>query len=337
MMAGSLHNRHFLYFRKSITLHTWLYFHDMTYENLSPAQELSLTSIWERKNRPQIETTGTWEADLKQVYDLGLGMQELLQFLYGHQPDLPGFLQWVNEHCSTTAAGNDHEDPVLTPADLDFWKEHGYVVVKNVVTAPEHTAANKAIWEFLGADPEDPGSWYREHPARNGLMLVFTQHKALQAIRNSPRIRKAYEQLYSSTAIYKVIDKVSFNPPQNEHYRFAGSPLHWDTSLELPIPDRFQGLLYLSDVTASGGAFQCVPGFHRVIGQWIKDLPAGIDPRQHAIETLQPIPVPGNAGDFIIWHQALPHCASPNLDNRPRLVQYLTYIPEDSGDKRAWK
>lgn len=309
----------------------------MNYENLKPAQEESLTRIWQRKNQPQVEIAGSWETDLKHVYDLGLGMQEMLQFLYGNETGLPGFLQWANDHCSVTVANDNEEVNVLNEHDLAHWKEYGYVVLKNAVTEQEHTAAGKAIWEFLGADPGDPDSWYREHPAKNGLMVVFTQHKALQAIRNSARIRKAYEQLYGTTAIYKIIDKVSFNPPQNDHYRFAGSPLHWDTSLELPIPERFQGLLYLTDVTADGGAFQCVPGFHRNIGEWINSLPPGTDLRQHATENLQPVPIPGNAGDFIIWHQALPHCASPNLDKQPRLVQYLTYIPEDSEDTRVWK
>lgn len=309
----------------------------MTYKNLSPVQEQSLTRIWQIQSQSQSETANNWETDLKHIYDLGLGMQELLQFLYGQQPDLPGFLQWVNDNCSTSSANDNAEAPPLTAADLEHWNKHGYVVLKNAVTAEEHIAANKAIWEFLGADPGDPDSWYRQHPAKNGLMVVFTQHEALQAIRNSFRIRKAYEQLYGTSAIYKVIDKVSFNPPQNDNYRFAGSPLHWDTSLELPIPDRFQGLLYLSDVTAAGGAFQCVPGFHNNIGRWIADLPPGTDLRQHAIKTLQPESIPGNAGDFIIWHQALPHCASPNLDKQPRLVQYLTYLPEESEDKRAWK
>ena len=309
----------------------------MNYENLSPVQEESLTRIWQRKNEPQTEPAGSWEADLKQVYGLGLGMQEMLQFLYGNEPELQAFLQWVNDHCHTSVMNDPEEENALSEHDLAHWKEHGYVVLKNAVSEQEHTAASKAIWEFLGADPTNPDSWYREHPAKNGLMVVFTQHKALQAIRNSARIRKAYEQLYGTTAIYKIIDKVSFNPPQNDHYRFAGSPLHWDTSLELPIPERFQGLLYLSDVTAAGGAFQCVPGFHRNIGEWINSLPPGTDLRQHATENLQPVSIPGNAGDFIIWHQALPHCASPNLDKQPRLVQYLTYIPEDNEDTRVWK
>jgi ectoine hydroxylase-related dioxygenase (phytanoyl-CoA dioxygenase family) len=41
----------------------------------------------------------------------------------------------------------------------------------------------------------------------------------------------------------------------------------------------------------------------------------------------------GNAGDFVIWHQALPHCATPNTSNLPRMVQYLTYLPIENQDE----
>ena len=300
------------------------------------AQQQALTRIWQRVCLPSSGNLKTWDEDIRQIYQLGLGMQEVLQFLYEKQPGLEAFMLWVLENKTLSPDSDSPNENVLSEDDLAHWAQKGYVVLKQAVSGEEHTAANRAIWEFLGADPENSESWYKPHPAKNGLMVVFTQHPALHAIRNAWRIRRAFEQLYGTSAIYKVIDKVSFNPPQNDGYRFAGSPLHWDTSLVLPIPERFQGLLYLNDVPADGGAFQCVPGFHHHLPEWLKTLPVGVDPRQYALETLHPESVPGQAGDFIIWHQALPHCASPNLSTRPRLVQYLTYIPEGYEDGREW-
>jgi hypothetical protein len=281
--------------------------------------------------------TPTRHNDFKYVYDLGLGMQETLEFLYSQRPDLTGFLQWANDNGMMPATDAAAVADTLSATDLEHWNEHGFVLIKEAVTIQEYSAATRAIWEFLGADPSDPETWYKHHPAKEGLMLVFTQHEALHTIRNSPKIRKAYEQLYGTTEIYKIVDKLSFNPPELAHYKFAGSPLHWDTSLELPVPDKFQGLLYLNDISTEGGAFHCVPGFHRDMKQWLESLPAGTDPRQYAKDNLQPVTVTGNAGDFIIWHQALPHCASPNRSQRPRLVQYLTYIPDNFEDHRPWK
>ncbi|MFZ1784359.1 MAG: phytanoyl-CoA dioxygenase family protein [Ferruginibacter sp.] len=308
----------------------------MEYPILSASQVGSLTRIWQKAIHPDLITTDTWDKDLGHVYDLEIGMQEMLLYLYTQQPDLINFLQWANEKARITETANSIETDVLSETDIRHWRENGYVVLREAATKQEHINANKAIWKFLGASPEDPASWYKQHTAMSGLMVVFTQHEALHATRNSTRIRRAFEQLYGNTAIKKIIDKVSFNPPQTDQYTFKGSPLHWDTSLELPIPERFQGLLYLTNVTETGGAFQCVPGFHRQINEWIDKAPPNIDLRRYALETLQPVPVPGNAGDLIIWHQALPHCASANLGQEPRLVQYLTYIPDNYEDRRAW-
>jgi ectoine hydroxylase-related dioxygenase (phytanoyl-CoA dioxygenase family) len=132
-------------------------------------------------------------------------------------------------------------------------------------------------------------------------------------------------------------DRVSFNPPENERWQFPGPRLHWDVSLELPIPFGLQGLLYLSDTKENQGAFSLVPGFHNRIEEWINSLPAGTDPRTQDIYQLGVKSIAANAGDFIIWHQALPHGSSPNKATVPRIVQYINYIPIDAAAQEKWK
>ena len=68
----------------------------------------------------------------------------------------------------------------------------------------------------------------------------------------------------------------------------------------------------------------------------VQSLGPNEHPRQVALETLKPEPIIGNAGDFIIWHQALPHCATPNRGSKPRLVQYLTYFTENYKEAEEW-
>lgn len=130
---------------------------------------------------------------------------------------------------------------------------------------------------------------------------------------------------------------MSFNLPITANYSFKGSGLHWDVSLELPIPFRLQGLIYLSDCGSEDGAFHCMPSFHRLIESWISQVPEGISARTHALETLEPIPITGEAGDMVIWHQALPHCATPNYGSPLRIVQYLTYFAEIYEESSQWK
>lgn len=278
-----------------------------------------------------------WSEEISVLQGKGIAVELALQFLHFERPALDGFQRWVQENTRQEDCRSESvAEAVLSVDDLAFWEEHGYVVVKNAVPRDQCIDAQRAIWEFLGASPDNPASWYQPHEARTGLMVKFFDHPALNINRRSGRIHKAFQQLYGNTAICKSIDKVSFNPPERGDFRFIGSGLHWDVSLVLPIPFRLQGLLYLTDCAADDGAFHCVPGFQHQLEGWLHSLPPGAEPRTLALKVLKSVPVPGDAGDFVIWHQALPHCATPNRGETPRMVQYLTYVPEAPEDLREW-
>jgi len=306
-------------------------------------KESSLYKLWEstRADLQGIKLPATdedWHNQVRHLSQRGIGMEEALQYLYNQQPTFEAFQLWTTtKGVKSNFDDNPHTDEVLSAGDKAFWEENGYIVIRNAVPAEQCTAARAAILESLGAEADVADSWYTNHPSKNGLMLSFFQHEALDKNRNSQKIKKAFTELYGDTEIYLLIDKVSFNPPETEEYKFAGSPLHWDVSLQLPIPFVLQGLLYLNDVSAEDGAFHCVPGFHKQIDKWIADLPEDVNPRDIAKEQLTPVAVPGNAGDLVIWHQALPHCATPNKGITPRMVQYITYKPLQEKTAEMWK
>jgi ectoine hydroxylase-related dioxygenase (phytanoyl-CoA dioxygenase family) len=300
-----------------------------------------LEKLWQRTLNPEKKTfpteESTWNKEIETLYRLGIGMEETLRYLYFENPDFETFKSWVNNNKKEkTIEYNALEEDVLSEEDLAFWEENGYVIIRNAISKSECDETQLAIWNFLEMDPSKKETWYNQHKEQRGLMVTFSNHVTLNRNRESLQIQKAYEQLYKTTKIYKTIDKISFNPPETENYRFLGSTIHWDVSLKTPIPFGLQGLLYLTDCNANDGAFHCVPGFQHKINSWLNDLPANLNPREIALERLKPIPVIGNAGDFIIWHQALPHCASPNHGTSPRMVQYITYFPEDYKESSDW-
>lgn len=299
----------------------------------------TLYNLWQRScaSTHMAQEAETWDDEVHALYTLGIGMEETIQFLYFNKPSENEFKNWLNNSQNKHVTKNVIDQNVLTDDDLNFWNKNGYLVLKSVIPKQQCLATQKAIWDFLKMNSNDSSTWYNTHPQQKGLMLTFTHHPTLDANRNSPIIQKAYEQLYNSTQIYKTIDKVSFNPPETDSFHFLGSKLHWDVSLELPIPFSLQGLFYLTDCGSRDGAFHCVPGFHREIENWLNNLSADINPREEALKELKPIAVTGNAGDFVIWHQALPHCATPNYGQAPRMVQYLTYLPEQKQVQKVWK
>lgn len=225
--------------------------------------------------------------------------------------------------------------PIFSKEDLEYWEEHGYVVVREAVPIENCRAAEQAVWDFLEMDGDDPDSWYPEDPPRRGIMVEIYQHQALWDNRQYPRVHQAFTEIWGTDRLWVSFDRASMNPPERENWKFPGPHLHWDMSLDdMPVRLKVQGVLYLADTPSNQGAFTCIPGFHKKLEQWLKDLPTDADPRRVIREYQdRAVPVAGKAGDLVIWHSALPHGSSPNSAERPRMAQYITMSPAPNEGK----
>jgi hypothetical protein len=232
-------------------------------------------------------------------------------------------------------AAIDAMEPVLDEADLATWEELGYVVVPNAIDDGDRATTVELICDHLGVDLDVPDSWYP--PNDHGIMVQLFQHPVLDANRRSPRIHKAFAQLWGTSDLWVSTDRVGFNAPERPGHAFRGPDLHWDVSLHQPMPFGTQGLIYLTDTDADQGALTLVPGFHRRIERWIDELPVGADPREQPLHELGSIAIAGRAGDCIIWHQALPHGSRANRSTRPRLVHYVNRYPIDYEVDPEWR
>jgi hypothetical protein len=296
--------------------------------------------------------------DFLVIHACGLGLEQTATYL-GHQaPSFEEFERWVIAttggvapervaRINAAVAGSDvppetkrwlatmeASKPVLSADDLASWEEQGYVVLRDAVPAAVTEAAARAIWEHLGAQPDDPATWYRAKS--HGIMVQYFQHSAFEAVRRSPRIHKAFAQIWDTADLWATTDRVGFNPPERDGWKFPGPHLHWDVSVKTPIPLGTGGILYLTDTPPEQGAFTVVPGFQRWGEDWLKRLPAGANPRQQDLYVLGPRAIGGRAGDLVIWHQALPHGASPNSGTRPRMVQYINMFPTHVEQQDEW-
>jgi len=310
----------------------------------------------ERSGIQPPETERAWGAEVTLLRGLGVGLRETFSFVLERGPAFEEFERWVAERNGDTlepeqlrrldaalrgepfddGSDKDARDPVLSANDLAFFDEHGYVVVHDAVSPAQCAAAERAIWNFLEMDRDDPATWYGDPHGRT-IWVPLLHDPALDENRRAPRIHGAFAQLWKREDIWGTIDQVGFNPPERPGWAFPGPNLHWDTSLATPIPLGLQGVLYLVDVAADQGAFSCVPGFHRRIEDWLASLPPGADPRAQDLDALGRVPVPGRAGDLIIWHHALPHGSSPNRAGRPRIVQYISFDPSLWERNAPWK
>jgi hypothetical protein len=322
-----------------------------------------LKRFWSRSHaarRGARAPTSRRERDLdKLVIDaIGLGFEQTAVYFGEFEPDFAEFERWIvdttggvdplriarlNALISGTdcpaevvrwLAAVDAADPVFSADDLAFWHELGYVVLHDAVPATSRDEAARAVFDHLGADSANPDTWYRKRC--HGIMVQYFQHAAFETNRQSPRIHKAFAQLWGTADLWTTTDRAGFNVPERDGWRFPGPDLHWDVSLKTPIPLGTQGILYLTDTPPEQGALTLVPGFHRRVDEWLASLPPGAGPRRQDLHALGSQPIGGRAGDLVIWHQALPHGSRPNRGDRPRVVQYIAMYPAWRDSQDVW-
>jgi hypothetical protein len=295
-----------------------------------------------------------WKTDTTLLTVLGLGLEQTMVYVYCEKPSFEQFENWIVEtnglpdaekvkqfnqlisNKNTVSNDQEWQYELLTTEDLDFWDENGYVIIKEAVSKECCEQAVEALCNFIEIDRYDPATWYEDHPARQGIMVQFFQHPALDQNRKADKVRKAFQDIWKRSDIWVNTDRAGFNAPETERHKFRGPRLHWDVSIKQPVPFGTQGILYLADTAENQGAFTLVPGFQNKIGEWMQNLPAGANPRQADLYALGPKPIAANAGDLIIWHQALPHGSSPNTSTLPRFVQYINYEPIDKQESEVW-
>jgi hypothetical protein len=295
-----------------------------------------------------------WLKDNTLICGLGLGLRETMHYLYDRRPPFDQFERWILEInggqldrkrvdvLNQALSGElkmgpspDPQDLVFTSDEMSSWEENGHIVLHDAVPDENCRNAVETICRFLQMDLDQPETWYGG-PQGHSIWINILHHPALEANRRSPRIHKAFAQVWGRTDLWVTTDQSGMNPPERDGWKFPGPDLHWDVSLALPIPFGTQGVLYLADTAADQGAFSCVPGFHKKIEGWLKSLPAGRDPRREDLRK-DAIRIAGKAGDLIIWNHALPHGSSPNRASLPRFVQYINMRPSYWERNPVWR
>jgi phytanoyl-CoA dioxygenase PhyH len=315
---------------------------------------LHLKRFWAQRTAPRRgqsspPSADDLRADNVLLAGLKLGLRETIDFLLTQAPSFEQFEEWIRARnggaidparvarLNSALRGDGNfalesilPEPVLSRDDLAFWDEQGYVVLHHAVDPDACRDAVDAIFDSAGMSMARPESWYKQ-----GLWIPLAHHPALWANRNSRRIHTAFAQIWNRSDLWIGVDVCGVNPPLRPGYSFQGTPLHWDMTLAPPHRFGTQAILYLTDTEADQGAFSCVPGFHRTLKTWLQAIPPA-DPRATATAELRATPIAGAAGDLIIWNQALPHGATPNLRTLPRVVQYLNMFPTQHEVTATW-
>ena len=109
---------------------------------------------------------------------------------------------------------------VLSEDDWKFWKENGYVVVKNAVPLDQAKATAGFLWEFDEKDPNDKSTWYAAPRAEmqmkeltgTGMVEVYN-HQHLWNNRQTQKVYDAFVDVWGTEKLWVTIDRANLNFP----------------------------------------------------------------------------------------------------------------------------
>ena len=237
---------------------------------------------------------------------------------------------------------------VLSEDDWTFWKENGYIVIKNAVSKAQVKATADFIWEFDEKDPNDSSTWYA--PARAEMkmkeltgagMVEVYNHQHLWNNRQVQKVYDAFVDVWGTEKLWVTIDRANLNFPLRPGQQKKGF-IHWDYDPETK-PQNVQGVLALADQTDENmGGFQCIPWLYRNYDTCKLTQPEDRDPFQPNLDGLEDkiVKVKMEAGDLLIFNSTEPHGIRPNVSkDKVRVAQYISMMPAEEDNKalREWR
>jgi ectoine hydroxylase-related dioxygenase (phytanoyl-CoA dioxygenase family) len=242
---------------------------------------------------------------------------------------------------------------VLSEEDIADFNEFGYLVLRNVLTREEAEHYRNVILGMIPADLTIPKPWtvksgrikpyhagYGDQETRRGHEDngIFDTPDLIPLLCHETPYRAAAELMGSREL--RAQDGTIGITLRNDDGPTLTQNLHVDPS----VPDTLDnftfspseltvgGAFYLTDVEPHGGGMHVVPGGHRLVAEAARNDPQGRHMFGNWVDIKgfpEPVEVTGSAGDFIMTHYLLPHCASNNRNERARVAYFVRYARLD--------
>ena len=245
------------------------------------------------------------------------------------------------------------EVPRFTAGSADsvhYLDEHGFVVIRNALTATQTNTALGLLWDYLeglgtGIDRHDVNSWDDDRwptAVHGGILPSYgIGHSSAQwFIRDQQAVQDSFAAIWEDNDLLTSFDGMAIWRPwtHNANWRTNDGPT-WMHIDQHPIgrPGRHcvQGLVNLIDSSQATGGNVMVPGSHKRFEAIPADYPdrlarihPSIDhfrfPKQDPLlADTQPIQAHLKAGDMLLWDSRTIHCSSPGTETPPDNKQLL--------------
>jgi len=239
------------------------------------------------------------------------------------------------------------EVPRFTPGSADgvqYLDEHGFVVIRNALTAAQAATAVTLLWDYLeglntGIDRTNVDSWSDDNwptVVHGGILPSYGigHSQAQWFIRDQATVQESFAAVWDDDDLLTSFDGVAIWRPwtHNPAWRTNDGPswLHIDQHpIGRPGKHCVQGLVNLLDTSAATGGNVVIPGSHKrfaSIPQAYPDRLARIHPsidhfrfpkQDPLLADTQPIQAHMEAGDMLLWDSRTIHCSSPGTRTPP--------------------
>ena len=231
---------------------------------------------------------------------------------------------------------NSTSTPSLSPEQVTFYDENGFVVLEPAFTESELDALRRAADELLAQSgpvlPDNPrlqieSEQIDAQPVVRKIEPIIDVVPALGDLVYDRRMTGPVAQIFGEE-VFLFEDKLNYKPP------FIGShyPLHQDYAYWQAHTDRLVTVtLLLDDATAENGCLRFVPGSHK---QGL--MPRDNDHPRHIQEAIDDpsisVDAPGLAGSLVIFSCYTAHHSFRNRTDTGRRAILYTYNPAVDGD-----
>ena len=231
-----------------------------------------------------------------------------------------------------SAQGIDGVEETLTTAQIQLFKDNGYLILDNFIEPPIIERWQQAICECLEVSSEDDDSLNTSR--KKGKEFKFTSESSLG---NHLRLSGVLAQLVGSTFEFASEDLIIIRPKSEQKWSMPGRG-HIDRFLPSYRSRLMLGLTtYAYEVLPMGGGTIVWPKSHLTNWEYFQALPdhhygngpeAGTGPVHELLTqraVCEPIEFTAKPGTVLLWHSFMLHTASLNINKTPRMAIFCRW------------
>jgi ectoine hydroxylase-related dioxygenase (phytanoyl-CoA dioxygenase family) len=228
---------------------------------------------------------------------------------------------------------------VLSQDQLGFYRENGYLLVEDVVSAEQLQTLRRVTYELIERSRDvtlsdevydlDEGH-SRAQPRLTRIKLPHKRHPAFWEAVTASRITAVLQDLLGPDVLLQT-SKLNAKAPG------GGAAVEWhqDWAFYPHSNDSLLALgLMLEDVDLDNGPLMVVPGSHKgpILSHHNADgvFCGAIDPVDPLFERDRAVTLTGRAGSMTVHHVRTLHGSAPNRSNRARLICFYECTAADA-------